>query len=177
MSFTASHAGENSETNGSEQTIVSSILTDLVFKRSNRSRTVHWSLIHWIIGSTPWAQVIEEFCVFNCVEPRILRQARDGYHCLPRSGDADLVIIFSRAYWNGSFKSFAWKHEPSWFDLKEFQAPRQYVYSALLSFRIIDFCLAPCQYDIVFSYSCRLLPDRLSCEFMPVIWSMDEQGK
>ena len=35
VSVTASQAGENSQTNGLEHTIVSIILTDLIFKRSN----------------------------------------------------------------------------------------------------------------------------------------------
>ena len=41
VSSTAFQAGENSQTNGVEHTIVSSILTDLIFKRSNR--THHWA--------------------------------------------------------------------------------------------------------------------------------------
>jgi hypothetical protein len=40
VGVTASQAGENSQTNGSEPTIVSSILTDLIFKRSNGGRAV-----------------------------------------------------------------------------------------------------------------------------------------
>jgi hypothetical protein len=40
VSITASKAGENSQTNGSEHTIVSSILTDPMFKRSNERRAV-----------------------------------------------------------------------------------------------------------------------------------------
>ena len=40
VSVTASQAGENSQTNGREHTIVSIILTDLIFKRSNRRRVV-----------------------------------------------------------------------------------------------------------------------------------------
>jgi hypothetical protein len=40
VSITACQAGENSQTNGLEHTIVSSILTDLVFKRSNGRRAV-----------------------------------------------------------------------------------------------------------------------------------------
>ncbi len=38
VSIMASQAGENSQTNGSEHTIVSSILTDLIFKRRNGRR-------------------------------------------------------------------------------------------------------------------------------------------
>ncbi len=34
VSITASQAGENSQTNGSEHTIVSSILTDMIFKEA-----------------------------------------------------------------------------------------------------------------------------------------------
>ncbi len=40
VSITAFQAGENSETNGHEHTIISSILRDLVFKRSNGRREV-----------------------------------------------------------------------------------------------------------------------------------------
>ncbi len=40
VSVTASQARENSQTNVSEHTIVSSILTDLIFKRSNGRRAV-----------------------------------------------------------------------------------------------------------------------------------------
>jgi hypothetical protein len=40
VSITASQAGENSQTNGPEHTIVSRILTDLNFKRSNGRRAV-----------------------------------------------------------------------------------------------------------------------------------------
>ncbi len=40
LSVTASQAGKNSQTNGPEHTIVSSILTDLIFQRSNGRRVV-----------------------------------------------------------------------------------------------------------------------------------------
>jgi hypothetical protein len=40
VSLTASQAGENSQTNGPEHTILSSILTDLIIKRNNGRRAV-----------------------------------------------------------------------------------------------------------------------------------------
>jgi hypothetical protein len=40
MSITASQTGENSKTNGPEHTIVSSILTDLIFKKGNGRRMI-----------------------------------------------------------------------------------------------------------------------------------------
>jgi hypothetical protein len=40
VSITVSQAGENSQTNGPEHTIISSILIDLIFKTSNGRRAV-----------------------------------------------------------------------------------------------------------------------------------------
>jgi hypothetical protein len=47
VSVTASQAGENSQTNGREHTIVSIILTDLIFKEATEEeqycRNHHWT--------------------------------------------------------------------------------------------------------------------------------------
>jgi hypothetical protein len=43
LSITASKAGKNSQTNGSKHTIVSSILTDLIFKEATEEEQYRWS--------------------------------------------------------------------------------------------------------------------------------------